>query len=185
MHFLRKLTSWPFLRQVVLYGIFGASAAGVDFLLFLGLRQLGLSLLIANLISVNTGIAISFVCNAFLNFRRTDALLRRAAVFFCVGWLGLALSSLILTLGVSHWGMPEVWVKAASIVVVAAFQFTLNKLVTFRVAWGGGGVTAPGELASPADSGATLSIDGQAELADSTAQSATPGESADSGAARP
>ncbi|MDR1187922.1 MAG: GtrA family protein [Bifidobacteriaceae bacterium] len=132
--FFHKVTRWPFIRQVLLYGLFGLTAAGVDFGLFRLLRQTGMTLLVANVVSVNVGIAISFVCNAFLNFRRTDTLARRALTFFCVGWAGLALSSAILAVGVQRMDLDETWVKAASIVVVAAFQFTLNKFVTFRVA---------------------------------------------------
>jgi putative flippase GtrA len=132
--FFRKVTRWPFIRQVLLYGVFGAFAAGADFCLFLVLREFGLPLLAANMVSVNVGIAISFVCNSFLNFRRTDRFWRRAALFFCVGWSGLLLSSAILEVGVTRMGLREIWVKAASIVVVAAYQFTLNKLVTFRAA---------------------------------------------------
>jgi hypothetical protein len=47
----------------------------------------------------------------------------------------LGLSSLILHLGVVVWQFPEIWVKAFSVGAVALFQFTLNKLVTFRVVW--------------------------------------------------
>jgi putative flippase GtrA len=133
--FIHTVTRWPFIRQVLLYGAFGVVAAGCDFLAFRALREAGLALLAANLISVNLGIAVSFVCNAFLNFRRTDVLGRRAVVFFCVGWSGLALSSLILWIGVERMELDETWVKIASIVVVAAYQFTLNKLVTFRARW--------------------------------------------------
>jgi putative flippase GtrA len=118
----------------LLYGVFGLTAAGADFLAFKVLREIGLGLLSANVVSVNLGIAISFACNAFLNFRRTDVLGRRALVFFGVGWTGLCLSSLILWLGVERMGSPETLVKAGSIVIVAAVQFTLNKLVTFRLA---------------------------------------------------
>jgi putative flippase GtrA len=123
-----------FIRQVLLYGVFGVVAAGADFLAFQGLRATGLGLLTANLISVNLGIAISFTCNAFLNFRRTDVLGRRALVFFAVGWSGLGLSSLILWAGVEWLAFDETLVKIVSIFVVAAFQFTVNKLVTFRFA---------------------------------------------------
>jgi putative flippase GtrA len=141
---IRRVARRPFIRQVLLYGVFGVLAAGVDYLAFLELRHLGLPLQVANLISVHIGMAISFTCNAFFNFRRTNALVRRAAVFLAVGWTGLGLSALILHLGVVVWDGPERWVKAGSIFVVAAVQFTLNKLVTFRIAW-----TAP----SPPPSG--------------------------------
>ncbi|MDR1442674.1 MAG: GtrA family protein [Bifidobacteriaceae bacterium] len=134
--FLHKVTRWPFIRQVIVYGIFGATAAAIDYCAFIVLHDLGLNLFVANVISVNIGIAVSFTCNAFFNFRRTDKLARRALVFFGVGWSGLVLSTLILLLGVNLMGLHPNWVKAGSIIVVAAYQFTINKLVTFRAAFG-------------------------------------------------
>jgi putative flippase GtrA len=161
--FFYKVTRPAFMRQVVLYGVFGAIAAGADFALFLLLRRAGLDLQVANLIGVHLGIAISFTCNAFLNFRRTNRLLRRAMIFLAVGWTGLGLSALILHLGVVVWGLNETLVKAASIVVVAAFQFTLNKLVTFRFIWG-----APTSPAQPKTSSAVA--DGAAGTTDAGAR---------------
>jgi putative flippase GtrA len=131
----RKVTRWPFIRQLLLYAIFGVIAASADYVAFLEFRSLGLPLQLANLVSVHLGMAISFTCNAFFNFRRTNALARRAAVFLAVGWIGLGLSALILHVGVVVLHGPERWVKAGSIVVVAAVQFSLNKMVTFRIAW--------------------------------------------------
>ncbi|MDR0592883.1 MAG: GtrA family protein [Bifidobacteriaceae bacterium] len=129
--FFHKITNRSFIRQVVLYGVFGLVAAGADFAAFRGLRGLGVGLFAANVVSVNLGITVSFLSNAFLNFRRTDALARRALIFFCVGWSGLALSTLILWIGVSQLGADENIVKIVSIGLVAMYQFTLNKLVTF------------------------------------------------------
>ncbi|MDR0366297.1 MAG: GtrA family protein [Bifidobacteriaceae bacterium] len=134
--------------------MFGAIAAGADFVLFLLLRRAGLDLQVANLIGVHLGIAISFTCNAFFNFRRTNRLLRRALIFLGVGWTGLGLSALILHLGVVVWDLNETLVKAVSIVVVAGFQFTLNKLVTFRFIWGPPTPTQPETSSPAADSGA-------------------------------
>ncbi|MDR1118022.1 MAG: GtrA family protein [Bifidobacteriaceae bacterium] len=131
-----RVARWPFIRQVLLYGAFGVVAAGADFLIFRGLRAAGVGLIPANVISVNIGITISFLTNAYWNFRRTDAVARRALVFFCVGWSGLALSSLILYLGVERMALDENLVKVGSILIVAAYQFTLNKLVTFRARTG-------------------------------------------------
>jgi putative flippase GtrA len=147
--FIHTVTRWPFIRQVLLYGVFGLVAASCDFLAFRALREADFALLVANLVSVNLGIAISFLCNAFFNFRRTDFLRRRAVVFLCVGWSGWALSSLILWVGVERMDLDETWVKLFSIVVVAAYQFTLNKLVTFRARW----LERPRAAASPGPGG--------------------------------
>jgi putative flippase GtrA len=56
----------------------------------------------------------------------------RGIKFFAVGYIGLALSMLIMHIGAKTFGIKEVIVKLFSIFVVAAVQFVLNKLFTFK-----------------------------------------------------
>lgn len=87
---------------------------------------------IANFISVNVGIIGSFILNTFLNFKVYDYLLKRAITFFIIGYCGLGLSMLIMYLGIEVFDYKELVVKIFSIILVALFQFILNKLVTYR-----------------------------------------------------
>ena len=129
---LRARLNRILVRQLVLYGVIGVTAAGLDFLVFTLLTNWGWAVLLANLISVNLGIATSFLLNAYFNFQRTDRLGRRAAMFFMVGWTGLALSTGILYLGVHLLDRSATATKLVSIVFVALTQFALNKKITFR-----------------------------------------------------
>ena len=49
-----------------------------------------------------------------------------------VGYCGLALSMLIVYLGGNVFHIGELITKVISIFIVAAFQFVLNKLITFK-----------------------------------------------------
>ncbi|MDP4093076.1 MAG: GtrA family protein [Bacillota bacterium] len=122
----------PLIREMFLYGIFGAMSAGLDSLSFIGLRHLHVWLYAANFISINLGITLSFFLNTYLNFKKTDNLGKRAISFYSVGYSGLLLSMGILYIGTSWLNIHEIVVKLFSVVIVAAFQFVLNKLITFR-----------------------------------------------------
>ena len=120
------------IKEMFLYGIIGSCSAGLDSVIFLLLRKTNMHLYLSNFISVNIGILTSFMLNTFINFRITDRLFHRAAKFFSVGYGGLLLSMFIIYLGVELFGRKEVAVKIASVFIVAACQFTVNKLFTFR-----------------------------------------------------
>lgn len=121
------------LKNMVLYGIIGCIAAGTDTLLFSGLYYLaGVSWMIANCISVATGMIISFILNRRFNFKVLDHPIHRAAIFFSVGICGLLLSQLVIWLCTLS-AMDMIVAKLISVVVVAAFQFTLNKLISFGI----------------------------------------------------
>jgi putative flippase GtrA len=120
------------IRQVVLYGIIGGGSAFVDFLLFtLMYSHFGINEYVANVFSVHVGIAISFVLNRKYNFKTTDKVFKRAMTFYATGLFGLGLSQLILMTG-NALDLPVIWVKLASIFIVAAIQFVINKFITFK-----------------------------------------------------
>lgn len=119
-------------KEMILYGIFGLFAASMDTLSFMLLSKIGLSLLAANFISVNIGIAISFLLNTFLNFKKSSKLGQRALKFFGVGYMGLALSTFIMWYGVTIMHQKQIIIKVISVVIVAAVQYLLNKFITFR-----------------------------------------------------
>jgi putative flippase GtrA len=120
------------MRQIILYGIIGGGSALLDFLLFTLLyTQFNVNEYIANGISVHAGILTSFILNSRFNFKKTDRVLFRAGSFYLTGLFGLALSQGLLWLGAAL-ALPMVPVKFVSIFIVAAVQFVINKLITFR-----------------------------------------------------
>jgi putative flippase GtrA len=118
-------------KEIILYGLIGGISAGMDTLLFWLLSK-AINPFVANCISVTMGITISFLLNTFLNFKVRDRLFVRAVSFYAVGFTGLALSSLLLYLGIEVLHVDGLFVKIILVFIVAAVQFILNKLVTFR-----------------------------------------------------
>ncbi len=121
------------IRQLISYGIIGVISSGLDFAVFHLLTAVTpLGSFASNFISVNIGIACSFLLNSRITFRVSDERGKRAAKFFAVGYMGLILSMIIIYIGNNLLGINKDIVKICSIVIVALFQFTLNKLITFR-----------------------------------------------------
>ena len=118
--------------ELILYGIIGAISASIDFALFYVLAvRLGIYYIAANCMSVLGGILTSFTLNRSFNFRVKDKTVVRFGLFFTCGMLGLALSNIILWVGVKSC-LTEIITKMVSIFIVALIQFLFNKFVTFR-----------------------------------------------------
>jgi len=120
-------------RHLILYGIIGSSSALLDFLVFTLLTEVfGVYYLIANCISVTCGLTNSFILNRKYNFKVTDKTLKRAVMFFVVGYCGLALNSTLLYVFINfaHFSIPVSKLCAMAIEVI--LQFVVNSLVTFR-----------------------------------------------------
>ena len=121
----------PFLRQAFLYGVIGAYSSGLDAALFALLcGPLAWNPYIANVLTVHCGMLCSFLCNRRFNFKTTDRTLVRMLMFYATGLFGLLLSQLILWAG-SQVCDSIMAVKIASIFVVAAVQFLLNRTFAF------------------------------------------------------
>jgi putative flippase GtrA len=128
----RIIARYPILRETFLYAIIGGFSAFTDSCFYyLFTRWFLLSELFSNFLSVNIGIAISFLLNTFVNFRKTSNLHKRAMSFYLVGYMGLGLSTLLLFVGINYLDINDLIVKFVSIFVVAAFQFILNKTITY------------------------------------------------------
>ncbi len=124
-------TSQSLLKNLFLYGVIGCISAGLDTAIFYVLNYVcHIPWEIANCISVPCGILVSFTLNRRYNFKVLDHPVRRGVIFFAVGLCGLILSQLLLLAG-SYLGMQMIVAKLISIVIVALFQFTLNKLISF------------------------------------------------------
>jgi len=119
---------------LILYGIIGSLASGLDFVVFTILsKYIGIYYILANCISVLVGITTSFILNRSFNFKVKDKVGKRFIIFLFVGLCGLGLSNIILYVGVDMLQIGKTSVKFASIILVVLVQFLLNKFITFRV----------------------------------------------------
>ena len=122
----------PLFRQIFMYGIIGGACALLDIGIFALLYTvLGINEYIANIISMHAGMCASFLLNRRFNFKKTDRTLFRAISFYLTGLFGICLSQGLLWLG-DVVSLSVELSKFISIFVVAAAQFTINKLITFR-----------------------------------------------------
>ena len=119
-------------RQLILYGIIGSFSAFLDFLVYTALVSMGLFYIHANCISVLVGIGSSFLLNRHFNFKVKDAVLRRFVIFLIIGLAGLLLSNMVLYGCIEWMGIDKLVSKLLSIILVALFQFVLNKYITFK-----------------------------------------------------
>lgn len=120
-------------RTLILYGVIGCCSSSIDFLIYTFLvSYIGFNYLLANCISVLTGILTSFTLNRKYNFKVKDKTVKRFIIFFTVGLCGMMASNAILyiCIDVMHW--HELLSKLLSIVFVVLGQFIINKYVTFK-----------------------------------------------------
>ena len=118
-------------RELILYGIIGGLCASLDFGVYT-LLSLWIPFLWANIISVHCGIFCSFVLNRNYNFKVKDNTGKRFISFYLVGLAGLGLSELLIILLTEKFEWHYIIAKLLTVVVVALFQFGLNKLITFN-----------------------------------------------------
>ena len=114
------------------YSFFGGIGASCDFLTFYVLNHLGIILIIANTLAICLGIGISFALNSKYTFKQSSYGPLYLIKFFVVGLLGLLLSTVFLKVGSEQFHHSLQSLKIVSLPLVAAFQFTFNRLWTFR-----------------------------------------------------
>lgn len=120
-------------RNLILYGIIGSSSALLDFTIFTVLTELcGVYYLISNCISVTCGLTNSFILNRKYNFKVTDKTLKRAVMFFFVGFCGLMINSTLLYIFINYLYLITPVAKLCAIAIEVLLQFAVNSLVTFR-----------------------------------------------------
>lgn len=120
-------------RNLILYGIIGSCSSGLDFLLYsMFVEFFGWHYILSNCISVLAGISTSFILNRSYNFKVKDKTKTRFAIFLTIGLCGMLVSNLILYLCIDVMDLNKIISKILSIVLVVAFQFVLNKYITFR-----------------------------------------------------
>jgi len=120
-------------HNLILYGLIGILSASLDFLVFYTLNStLDVFYLIANTISVITGISTSFLLNRKYNFKVKDKGFKRFVIFLSVGVGGLLISSFLLYLFIEILFFNTIISKVLSIIFVVFAQFIINKSVTFN-----------------------------------------------------
>lgn len=120
-------------RNLILYGVIGSSSALLDFTIFTILTELcDIYYLIANCISVTCGLTNSFILNRKYNFKVTDKTIKRAAMFFVVGYCGLVLNSTLLYVFINYTHFATPIAKLCAMAIEVLLQFIVNSLVTFK-----------------------------------------------------
>ena len=119
-------------RQLVSYTLIGGSGVALDLVVFLLLHNMaGMNEQFANAISTTLGIANNFVLNARFTFERRDRLVVRFLRFYAVGLTGIALTNLLFLAFTDGLGIDANLIKAASLPLVLALQFVLNRKWSF------------------------------------------------------
>jgi putative flippase GtrA len=121
-----------FIKQLILYGIFGGFGAVTDIAFFYLLSQGGvISPTISNVISVHLGIIVSFVLNRNYNFKIKDNTINRFLKFYVTGLFGLLVSTGLIIVG-EYLDYDTMLVKLVSVFLVAGCQFVINRFITFN-----------------------------------------------------
>jgi dolichol-phosphate mannosyltransferase len=119
-------------RQLIRYTLVGGSGVALDLAAFLLLYNgLGLHEQLANVISTSLGITNNFVLNALFTFGTRDRPLVRFLRFYAVGLTGIALTFVLFRVFSDWLGADPNLVKTASLPLVLAVQFVLNKKWSF------------------------------------------------------
>lgn len=107
--------------------------ASLDFIIFwLLTNRIGFHYQLSNFIGVLFGITNNFFLNAYFNFKATDRMIVRFVSFLGVGLTGWGMSAGLLWAFIDRMGMANAYAKLLTIFFVTAFQFVLNKFITFR-----------------------------------------------------
>jgi putative flippase GtrA len=120
-------------KTFIFYSLIGVSGATLDYVCFVLLvHYASWHYLLTNIISTTLGITNNFFLNARFNFGVKDRLFSRFLRFYCIGLLGLALSSVILFLLIDRLRLTPEVSKFVVIVVIVILQYNLNKRFSFR-----------------------------------------------------
>lgn len=115
------------------YLMIGCVGVSLDFsLYYMMVTQMEIYYQYASVISISAGIITNFILNTFLNFKVKNQILLRFASFFSIGTLGIIITAILLNLFVGKFGIDKIAAKIIIIFIVTAFQFTMNKFITFR-----------------------------------------------------
>jgi len=124
----------PIFRQFIKFCLVGASNFFIDFSVYLLFTRLfGLHYLPASVISFVVAVTWSFEWNRKWTFRyRNEGLRWQYIKFFIANIISLSLNLGLLSLLIELVHIPDLWAKAVSSLIVAVFNFSLNRFWTFK-----------------------------------------------------
>lgn len=120
------------MRQFIRYCFIGLTGSGLDVVLFLLFyNYFNFNSVLSNILSVSAGIIDTFLLNAFFNFKVTDNIIKRFAVYYSVGFFGLLFQVITIYILSDIIGINANNVKISLVPIVAVMQFLLNKYLSF------------------------------------------------------
>ena len=120
-------------RQFLLYCLIGGSGTALTCLIYALLVQYaGQTVQVANAIGYAAGTLLSFVLNAWFNFRVSDRIAQRLAAFFGVAFLGWLASAGLLYVLVGQWHWNALYAYVIVILAVLLLQYNLTRMFSFR-----------------------------------------------------
>lgn len=119
-------------HQLMFYCICGGSGVLADMGIYSALLLFDVNYQLANAAGYGGGTLLSFFLNRHFTFKTYDRTASRLATFFLVAMIGFACSWALLWCLVSLAGWHPLAAKVATLFVVLAIQFFLNKSITFK-----------------------------------------------------
>lgn len=127
----KNILTIVFLKRLYGYLIIGLIASFIDFLSFNYLIKLKIPIYISNLISIITGIAISFILNIKFNYKLKNNFIERFKYFVITCICGVLLGTLLIYI-FKYLFIPLYISKLLSMFVVASFQFLIANFFVFN-----------------------------------------------------
>lgn len=119
-------------RNFILYGGIGCITTALDIAIFMGLTQCGMKELIANTISYQTAMVVSFLLNRKYNFRVNDKFWLRFFSFFLINLIGYFTSQGLVYVFISVLSINDFIGKLLATILAGLIQFIFIKRITFR-----------------------------------------------------
>lgn len=134
--FQDRIPKYDLLKNIFLYGFFGVCAAvielGVDKLLYFTAMWPTLVTIIGAIV----GLLFTFTTNTFLNFKKTDKLLKRFISYAGIASIGIAFKALVMFVCYQVYNIndtiPKFIMNIILVFGVAAVQFVFNKIFTYK-----------------------------------------------------
>lgn len=124
-------------RQVLLYGVIGASGALLDFCLYVVLTLVaGVAPWLATFVSTSLGACHSFFWNARINFGTRDRHMIRFASFYSISAIGVFATAAGVYGLHDMLGLGAIGAKVLVAIPVVLFQYLMNSTFTFADASG-------------------------------------------------
>lgn len=118
-------------RNLILYGIFGVLAATIEYSIFGILVHITtIPAEIVNVIGALCGFAFTFTTNTFLNFKKTDNIMKRFISYGSICLVGMVVSTFVIA--VLKNVMNLMVLKLICMIFVSIMQFILNKIFTYK-----------------------------------------------------